>query len=395
MSVNKKKIMPLLLISILLHKISWGAEFNPEEYAFSKLDSIKIWLHPHFIPYIDTVQKIITQAMFNNIPAMQKNNIIHKVINNEGDTRFYGKTFPILPVPVKLLLNTIKELREQDPNLVLLEVGGADGLIALLMIFAMGPKGTLIYNDLSKHEIEKGKERFNYICKITDFPIQNIVFDIGDAKQLSTRLPYKEKVALAHVQNVEHFMNPLEHQIFVGELLTMVCKTGYIITLAHTIPTGYGVKGNPFFDEYIKLKSSKNKSHAVYPMFLQYTQYSKQLGDEYTNLQIMEPYKHNEKTKIYHPEDNAICGSTGKIIQTVKQKFKGKEINCYIIEVESLLNHFTPTIYNKSYTTAAETNGYKVQQEESCFITNDGRGVYQTFTNNEHLTFALSVFRKI
>ncbi|RTL04318.1 hypothetical protein EKK58_10950 [Candidatus Dependentiae bacterium] len=387
------KLFFVLLTISCIKPVLHAAEFNPEHYHFSQKASIQNWLHPAFMEYLPEVQSIIGQSLSCNPERLQKNNVVHSIQNNDDDTRFYGKSFPILPVPLTILLRTINDLRKQKDTLTILEVGGANGLVVLLMAFAAGPKATLIYNELSKYEVKLGQELFKHLASIIT-PLQkiNVIFDIGDAKELPNRLcDFTGNVDIIHVQNVEHFMNPAEHQQFAKALLEMTCQSGYLHLLAHTIPTNCGVKGNPFFDLYIQNK----KKSVLYPMFLKIEKKERQLGGKYKNRQFFLRNENMSTIVVSMPEENEICTSSGYAGEKGYVIYQNEQTEYYTVHQNNLLNYFTPTIYKNAYTKAAKENGYSVEQVEALFIDNEGTFFSKEFKNDQNLCFALSIFQKM
>lgn len=160
-------------------------------------------------------------------------------------------------------------------------------------------------------------------------------FDTGAVLSILKRHPTLENtVDSIYVQNVEHFLNPTEHQQFVSIIKRLLKKDGQIFCTAGTIVSGAGSKGNPFFDTYITAK----KNLCLYPLFIEYTmlRYHLLKNPLVTSKPVI------SKARLAEHHESYFLNQT-----EAATIFEGK--GAIQLHVHTLCNHFTPRIYRNSY----------------------------------------------
>lgn len=384
---NKSRV---LIFQIIFSNLN-AAEFNPEQYHFSQKATITEWVHPSINSpaTIDYLQSIIaTEMPYPN--SAEQYNTSYSIQNNPEDTRYFGKTFCIISTPQLHFLKSIHEkvVQKADHPLKVIEFGAAGGAFGVKIGAALGKYDTLYINDLSSPEIKKALNRFENIK--SNIPLQpTIHFDVGDGTYFLERNPELiNSIDFIYVQNVEHFMNPEQHQLFAKQMLKLLAPNGKIFCVAHTIPASCGVKGNLFFDCYVAQK----KKSVIYPMFLQVTKEYWQIVT-YKNIAAFLP--ETKITKAIAAAPNGQCFSKGYNTRITKKITHNKnELDCTLIKCESLMNHFTPTIYKTAYEKAANDSNIKIQKTEGSFLDSTGTS-YTDFDNTKDLVFTMAVIQKI
>lgn len=382
-----KRILAIFFIIIMYLCNTHTVEFNPEEYNFSKAETIKSWL-PDYLQneqHILFLQNWITEAMPQNT-AMLTNRATSIIKNNDNDTRYFGKNFPIMAIPQLAFLQTVRQycMTHKKPAVVM-EIGAGNGFFAYKIALALGNYGTCIINDLSEYEIKNIQALFGKMKQQIPLNNDNVIFDIGDAVSILDRCPNLEgTVNLCYVQNVEHFMNPIQHQSFLKTVLKFLAPGGKVFCTANTIYVGCGKKGNKYFDLYIDLK----KKGVTYPMFLKTYQNIKQVigtnafipGDNIKGVEVA--------------ADNEECYSRGR--DTGNRENNLDYGLCGIVEQENLRNLFTPTIWLNAFKKAAESLPECCIEKEDGYFTNlRNEEKFCEFDNNQILTCASVVMKKI
>jgi SAM-dependent methyltransferase len=379
--------MTIFLVLIIPMYNTHTAEFNPEDYVFSKKETIRNWLSPDLCneEYLCTIQSWIAEEMPQNTP-MFTNSVTCLIRNNDGDKRYFGKNFPTIAMPQLAFLQAIKQHQDSnDKPPVVIEFGAGSGRFSYKIKLALGNKGKLIVNDLSKYETEGAKALFNKGAQLTSFNSENVIFDTGDAAAILERHPdFEGTIDLCYVQNVEHFMNPVEHQNFLKTVLKLLASNGKVFCTANTIPVGYGKKGNRYFDLYIELK----KKQIIYPMFLKYEKTVKQII--HTNAFVSND--HLEVVRL--AKDDEQCYSKGR--DTGRKEYHMMYGPCYVIEQSNLMNQFTPTIWHNAFKKAAESlPGCCVEKMDGYFSDTLCETKSYEFDNTKYLVYASVVMKKI
>src|SRR4051812_38666437 len=189
--IKNRLFFLIILESINSFCFLTATEFNPEQYEFSKKETIVSWIAPEFHDQkiVEQIQKWIAGEMPQNLEGLKNNNVICRVKNNDEDTQFFGRTFWILTAVQLKFLQNIRACCDQNKNPIILEIGAAGGTFSLKILLALGTQGTLIVNDKSSYEVEKAKIFFAKRINEIGHNIDNVIFDAGDAAYFLDRNP--------------------------------------------------------------------------------------------------------------------------------------------------------------------------------------------------------------
>ncbi|QQR53669.1 hypothetical protein IPH25_02265 [bacterium] len=306
--------------------------------------------------------------------SFEKFNGPKPIVNNPYDKRNYGLIFPSLPAIQYAYLMHVKAVAEKNENPIFVHFGEADGQVAFKAQLACGHNGTIIINDLSAIEIENAKKLINERLNLLNKSINNIQFDTGSLFEFIKRRPdLIGKVASCYIQNVEHFMNPEEHQQFVTLVSHLLMPDGYIFATAHTIESELAHNGNPYYEQYQQYKNKNEK----YPLF--FTIKQKIAQDKKKGLLDL---NQSHILEVSRPVNKALCNLEAF---RLKDENKTSSENFYrMIEVKTL-NCFTPTIYNHAFQGFEAINSF--------FMNDCGQG-FQKYSQSKDIIFASFIGKK-
>ena len=368
----QKKINIGLAIHILINSLTISMEYK-NIATLNKIASIQNLYDDtvlnEWLPDDEPVEnkKIIKQICFEH--SCQGYTIIKNVENNPGDNRSYGNIFPSLPSIQYAYLTHLKNI-SRIRDITVVNFGDADGRVSLKARLAIGSNGLVIVNDLSALEIKKAKTLFSETLSILNKK-NNAQFDIGSLFNFLKHNPHlKEKVDVCYIQNVEHFMNPLEHQQFVHDIVyPLLKKGGHIFCTAHTIESSVTYKGNPYFELY-QLNKKQNIPYPLFAEIILANQY-----DPQTKLYVL------GSTKIISaatPHNDKKCDGTGKSYQD--------EEGFWTVIHHVTHNKFTPTIYKNTF-------GNNFECIESFFMDHRGKA-FKNYSESNNMLFATYIGQK-
>ncbi|QQR53561.1 class I SAM-dependent methyltransferase [bacterium] len=293
------------------------------------------------------------------------------VENNGGDSRFYGVVFPSLPAIQYAYLARVRTLAQDGTSPICVHFGEADGRVAFKARLACGDNGTIIVNDLSVNEIKKAKRLFTERSDVLNKSMNNVQFDAGSLFEFVNRQPHLAgKVDVCYIQNVEHFMNPREHQHFVALVKSLLKPQGHIFATAHTIESSDAKKGDPYFDQYMRYKEDNNP----YPLFAKIKKTIVQ--DLQTRLFVS---NRNSVVSVERPAEDCICEQFSEPIE-----FLG---NTEVRLMQNICtNRFTPTIYKNAF-------GDSFECVESFFMDTRGNG-FKTYKESPQMSLASYIGKK-
>lgn len=365
-----------ILLCAIVHAASSTDNFNPENSEFSKRDTLVTWVDPKYHKDLKTLQRNVAMTVRENPFSMH---FFRAVPTNTGQKRDYGKTFPTISAIELPFLQYVRSLSNAGISPISLEVAGGIGLVTWKIPFATGGKGRHVVNELSAGAITI----LNTVLskRIEDKELAQIVeIDQGDCFSILSRRPdLRGKVHALFVQNLEHFFNPAQHQMFLNLLNELLAEDGQAFLCSHSFT--FGMDGsNPLYKLHKARKAEKDIYSGFYQCkvtFMQFKDSAMQLG-EFTMTDAVRPSDDAEITKkdISHKAvGKAILPTTG--------------IPTDILEVtqEAGCNSFSPSIYR-----AAVGQIPTLEVLDSFFIYENGRNAGTKWGPN--ISHAAAIIKK-
>lgn len=277
-----------------------------------------------------------------------KYQLLEKYISEDINTRsgiicndrFFGYTTTKLHTIRLKTLQYTKQCFSEKNNLTFMECGaGTNPLIFYVALIAGLQKNsstTLIINELSPTALKKAENLLVNRLKECDISTNNLIFHQGNCLSLRNILgkSVHNQVDVLSVQNVEHFFNPEEHQIFVHKADYWLVKGGRIFCTALTIPPEC-YESNEFMELY-----NHNKTHSLYPAFVKYTFDMGRIMETETIVKKMVSASQAKPYELTYTNTDSV----------LPEEFIdfGASLNS-IIRYQILRNYFTADIYKNIY----------------------------------------------
>ncbi|AIK96807.1 hypothetical protein [Candidatus Odyssella acanthamoebae] len=242
-----------------------SSAFNPENTHFSQLDTIKTWVADKHYDEVELMSKL-QQNVAMTVPQNPFSlHFMLPVKNNPEDKRYFGKSFRTLAAVELPFLQYVKQL-SAEREITTLEIAASIGMVSVKVPFAFGHKGTHYVNDLSAEMLN------NEFQKLVNSRLggtalkEHLKILPADCFHLLEQEPsLRNKVDAIYVQNLEHFFNPVQHQLFLSVLDDLLAENGQAFLCAHSFKFGIDTS-HPLF----KLYSSRKSEGDVYPGFAAY-----------------------------------------------------------------------------------------------------------------------------
>ncbi|MGL4371838.1 MAG: hypothetical protein ACRCTK_04205 [Alphaproteobacteria bacterium] len=254
------------------------------------------------------------------------------------NTQYFGKTFPTVPFELEFLRHIRNILDAKKP--VTLELAAAIGLVSWKATLCFGEKGGTHYvNDLNFSAMERMYDALiNQQLRETPCLKEMLVKLPGNCFDIPQTHPHLlGTVDAIYVQNLDHFLNPADHQRYMRLLTDLLSPGGRAFLFAHSF---LFKKDDPLYKLYFERK----KAEDLYPGFVKYdsefvvsTEHGFQIGSS-TDSNATRPADNApfEKFDIQPPRDAGLrhypklgLVEMTKLHQRVTQ------------------NAFSPTIYTK------------------------------------------------
>lgn len=132
--------------------------FDPESATFSKMGNLKTWVaqeHQMDPAFMKTLQSFIAMQVAENPSSLA---LCYKDIeNNDGDERYFGKSFPTYATPVMDFLQFVHKISDQG-SVNVLEIAAARGWVSWMIPFAFQQSSRLYVNELSAEMLKQFEE---------------------------------------------------------------------------------------------------------------------------------------------------------------------------------------------------------------------------------------------
>ncbi len=300
------------------------------------METLKTWVAPQHTPHLRTIQKNVAMTAMENPYALHLAGI--PIPKTPGNTRYFGKTFPTMPFEPKFLryIRNISDAKKP----VTLELAAAIGLVSWKVPLCFGEKGGTHYvNDLN----------FSAMERMYDMIIDQRLRETPGLKEMLVMLPGNcfdipqtnphllGKVDAIYVQNLDHFLNPADHQRYMRLLTDLLAPGGRAFLFAHSF---LFKKDDPLYKLYFEQKRAGD----LYPGFVKYdaefsvsTKHGFEIGESvYSNVTRPEDNALFEKFDIQPPRDagQAYHPQTG-LLEVTK------------LHQRAMQNSLSPSIYGR------------------------------------------------
>jgi hypothetical protein len=275
-----------------------SSAFNPETTHFSQMATIKTWIanqHHENKELMQRVQQNVAMTVPQNPYSLH---LMLPVRNNEGDNRYFGKSFATLAAIELPFLQYVKQTSAVK-EIITLEIAASIGMVSWKVPYTLSQEGTHYVNDISFAMLNK---EFQSIIKsrLKGTDLENHLKTLpGDCFQILEQHPsLRNKVDVIYVQNLEHFFNPVQHQSFLSLLEDLLAENGQAFLCAHSFKFGVDTE-HPLF----KLYSDRKSEGGIYPGFAAYDVefvgiYQKQVTLKSTISNVSRPADNTEIRKI-------------------------------------------------------------------------------------------------
>jgi hypothetical protein len=359
------------------------AAFDPETAEFSQMNTLKNWVATEY--HMDEAwMRSIQENVAKGVPQNPLSDEFTTAVVNDSKEQNFGRTFRTLAaIELPFLEKVHKVSLFKKPTTI--EFAAARGYVSWKIPLAFENGGTHFANELShimmNNDFEetirefligkelKGLKASTYIKKIP-----GSCFDIFNSNP-----ELFNAVDVIFVQNMEHFLNPLEHQQFISMIAILLTDEGYAFLCAEAPPKDEEALSS-LFDKQQKIKDKYSgfmqfeqegfiKKGNKFGFFLAYqTLNVKRPSDdtaiEKTVLENIDPYVPQqpwEKSFLY-----------GKVVSKKR--------------VREIRNYFTPEIYR------AAIEAHPSLEVVSAFYI-DKMGAYKP-TWSKDVTHAAAIIRK-
>jgi len=231
--------------------------------APSKKTTIKTWLAPQHLHRIDEIQKWVAMTVRENPFSLQLSSLENE---SNGQLR---RVFQTSRVEVKFL-QWVNQLSQANQHPVTMELAGGLGLASWKVPYCFKTEGTHYVND-----IHFSNDAFAAL-KRTRFPsmpnLEQMLHPLpGDCLKIPQTHPHlMGSIHAILVENLEPFLNPLDHQRFLDVVEGLLAPGGRAFIGSESFSFK---KGDPLYALYLESK----KAGDLYPGFAQYDVTTKSL----------------------------------------------------------------------------------------------------------------------
>lgn len=315
--------------------------FDPETVNFSQMKTIKTWIADRYHPdlrFMRTVQDYVGELILEN-PRHEEFIKRASYTDKFGDVYMFGASTGTQEAIELPFLQYVKEISKHK-EVTTLEIAAGVGSVSWKVPLTFGKKGTHYVNDLVHSRIIKKRisSRLARLKKAMQAPKTNFMKSIkikimpGNCFDILDKHPeLKGKIDVIYVQNLEHFLNPIEHQKFLTLIGELLAPDGYAFLYA-SINLQLGRSSNDIID-YEKAVLSLDEAPGMYAGFLGYDYSAKHRHD----LGLYDIHYSDAKRP---KNDNVKCNE--KIYDS------REEGDVLIAKVYAISNGFTPEIYKKA-----------------------------------------------
>ncbi|MGL4825711.1 MAG: hypothetical protein ACRC4G_05930 [Alphaproteobacteria bacterium] len=236
--------------------------FDPETSEVSKMETLKTWVAPQHTQHLRTIQKNVAMTVMGNPYTLNFAGL--PIPKTPSNRQYFGKTFPTVPFELEFLRHIRNISDAKKP--VTLELAAAFGFTSWKAILAFGEKGGTHYvNDLN----------FSAMEQMYDTLINQRLRETPGLKEMLLKLPGNcfdipqthphllGKMDAIYVQNLDHFLNPVDHQRYMRLLTDLLAPGGTAFLFAHSF---IFKKGDPLYKLYFEQKRAGD----LYPGFVKY-----------------------------------------------------------------------------------------------------------------------------
>jgi hypothetical protein len=330
-----------------------SSDFDPEKANMSKMTTLSTWVADKHQANAELMKVIQTKVA---ISVPQNPFAVHMSLpieNDEGDSRYFGKTFYAIEAIEVPYLQSIKQLSQVNPILSL-EVGAGMGDVSWKAALAHEQDGVHHANELSRVMVDKLLTPFvNGRLKEAGLEESRVTKLSGNCLDLLKQNQEAYKIILS--KNVEHFFNPVTHQRFIAAIEVGLQEGGKAFLCAHSFHFGDDPSG-----QVKAFYSTQRAKPDLYPGFMQY-------NVEFTQWQ--QATLESKLSSPTRPADDAEFVKRDLTLPITSQAIVGKYGLQTVTTVKQMVteNAFSPFIYK-----AAIAPHPFLKVVDSFFIKNDG-----------------------
>ncbi len=329
--------------------------FNAESADFSRMETIKTWVADKYHNQTSIMKKVQGDVAMTVPQNPFSSHFAEPIVNNKGDTRYFGKTFHTLSAIELPFLQYVKQI-SQTRSPVTLEIAASMGLVSWKVPFCFQNGGIHYANELSKIVLD---QRFEPVVN-SRLGHANLTKHLtslqGDCFTVLDHL--KGKVDALYVQNLQHFFNPITNDKFMHLVNDLLAPGGRAYLSAHSFL--FQDTEDALYKLYCKQKKGSDK----YPGFVQY-------DVQFTNILGTEQGLEHTITNPIRPADDALITKVDKLDSDKCGVFNAF-VNNQVVQVKTrkqnvVSNHFSPTIYQRTI-----ADFPTLIHKDSFFITQEG-----------------------
>jgi hypothetical protein len=339
MLVSSKDIPAMECRSVGSPSYRDSSKFNPELADFSKMKTLKTWVADQYHADEGLMKKIQKNVAMTIPQNAFSNHFMLPILNNEGDKRYFGKTFPTIAATELSFLQFVKQASKKG-KIATLEIGASMGLVSWKVPFAFKQEEVHYANDLS-HLMLDGPFEAVMRNRLKGANLKQAVVKLPEncLNLLSTHPDFEGKFHAIYVQNVEHFFNPLQHQQFITVIEKLLAEDGRAFLCSHSYVFGTD-KNNPLFKLYLEQK----KQGRTYPGFAKYVVDFIQAKESQAQLP-------HEISEAEIPEEDALCGKEElEVIDLGEASHEAVGKKSWVrVKQRVISNAFSPQIYRNAF----------------------------------------------
>ncbi|MBW8309285.1 MAG: hypothetical protein K0M45_06575 [Candidatus Paracaedibacteraceae bacterium] len=346
----KKNILAMMALSFAQvgsvsaqqNTYDYSSAFNPETAHFSKMVTIESWVadkHHSNEELMQRVQKNVAMTVPENSFSLH---FTLPIKNNEGDDRYFGKSFPTLQDVELPFLQYVKQTLTLKEEPITLELAASIGMVSWKVPFAFSQEGTHYANDLSSLMLDSQFQKM-VTNRLQETGLEKYLKTLpGDCFQLLEQHPsLRNKVDAIYVQNLEHFFNPTKHQSFLSLLDDLLAENGQAFLCAHSFKFGIDT-AHPLF----KLYSSRKAEGDIYPGFAAFD--VEFIGIHKTALTVGDAVISNVSRPTDDTEAQKIDIGLPQDIGSHFIRPMGRQVELFKMKNHVVENSFSPSIYRNA-----------------------------------------------
>ena len=333
-------ILALTVSSLKASDLEETDVFNPETARFSQMATLERWVAKKHHQDSETMQQLQRNVAMEVPQNMYSINFVKPILNNEGDTRYFGKNYYTLQAIQLPFLETVHQISLHKKPIIL-EIAAAFGLVSWKIPYALEDGGSIYTNELSDKVI--GMLDKVLLSRLIGGMRECVEIIPGDCFEIPDNHPeLVGNVDVIYVQNLEHFLNPIQHQKFIALIASLLIPGGKAFLTANTLNVHHIKEGHPVYELYIKEK----EKGSMYPGFMTC------VGNLLLDLETGGQLGDINVVSAVRPDDTTVCSSTKPgtgALQMVDAKGMGMR-SARFGHQQVTSNSFTPTIYKNAIT---------------------------------------------